>query len=173
MMSNRGFSLIELSVVLVIIAITAGAVGLGVAAHRGRSDCERLVSDLSAFDKQCRVSATQTGRPLLVTFDLGRGRIERIDDQGRPAGTAMSLPQGCRIRKLLLAEECLSDGGSVGLSYSRLGMSPSYAIRFESSGAAPRWLLVCGATGCVVQVKDEDEAKTILAMEKPSRDDAR
>ncbi len=155
-MKRPGFTLIEITAVLLIAAIAAAAVTLRIQGPLARAEMGELIGLIGRFDHLTRVYARQHDRPLLLIVDLATGELRRMDtEKSEPIGSPLQLPSNWRIARLLV-------GGSdityrdVEIRCSRLGLTPSYAILLAKDTGKRKWLLVPGLGGGVTVVGDED-----------------
>ena len=168
-MNRRGFSLIELSLVLVILAILAGAVALRLQGPMSHARMGDVAGAVEAFDHVTRTAAVEQDRPLRMLIDLGAGRLSRLDEDGRPLPVApLVLPEGFRIARVLVREHDVADGQTT-ISCSRHGLTPTHALLLEGQGQR-RWLVFAGLARDALGVDDETQAKEILEVASPRRD---
>ena len=161
-MKHRAFSLVEVALVVLILAILAGAMTLGVRGPLGRVGMRGLVDEIKTFDHLTRTYAREHDRPLRLVADLAGGRLRRTSEDGRDAfGEALKMPAGHRIAEVRLAGRRVTSG-TVALSVSARGLSPTYALRVKGPGGREQWLLVAGLTGQVTEREDEREIEQIL-----------
>lgn len=162
-MKSKGFSLIELAVVLLIVAVVAAAVTLRTEGPLRRAQMRDITGQIAEFDRLTRVYARQHDQPLRIAVDLATGRISRSDERGSQLGTSCKLPPGCKIARLIAPSEDITIG-SMAISCSRGGFTPSYAMLIENRGGQQQWLLWAGLTGELVRIDDEEEVKEIFAL---------
>ena len=152
----------ELSVVLVIAGIVAGAVALRTARPMGNARMADALGAIRDFDLTTRSVARGHDCPCNVLADLAGGRLARTDERGRASeGASLALPPRCRIERLLVGGQ-ESYGGEVAVHYSRRGLSPAYAFCLEVQDRR-QWVAVAGMTGQQVLVENEKESREILA----------
>jgi len=166
----RAFSLVELAVVLVILAIMAAAVTLR--AHGPMRQCrmEDVVDRVVQYDYLTRSQARQHGRAMHLVVDLNEGQLRRTDvKEERAFGTELTMPRDFRVGRLLVRDGDLS-AGSVSIAVGEHGWTPSYAVRLDGPGGRKQWLLFLGLTGQALRVDDERTAQDILAAGKTRRD---
>jgi prepilin-type N-terminal cleavage/methylation domain-containing protein len=164
----RAFSLIELSLVLLIIAIAAAAVTLRVQGPMGHARMRDAVDAIGQFDRTTRQAARAQDRPLWLTVDLAAGTIRRVTDSGREAdGAVLSLPDGFAMERLLVRGQETGDSARA-LTCSRSGLVPTYALLLRGGGER-RWLVVAGLTGELLEVAGEGEARELVAATGPGR----
>ncbi len=164
---RRAFTLVELTVVLLILGIAAAAVTLGLHAPLGRVKMQDATDAMLAFDRLTRAAARQQDRPLAMRLSLREGGpIERCaagDDA--PLTAPLLLPSGCRIAVVLAGDERLT-GPSAEIACSSQGYTPTYAMAIEGPGEVQQWLVLAGLTGQVTPVEDESHAKEILEAQR-------
>ncbi len=160
-MRSKGFSLIELAAVLLIVAVAAAAVTLRTEGPLRRARMRDVTGHLAEFDSLTRVYARQHDRPLRLVVDLATGRISRSDERGNRIGTSYELPSGCTIARLVVPSEDITVG-SMAISCSRGGFTPSYAMLIEDGSGRRQWLLWAGLTGELVRIDDEKEVEDIF-----------
>ena len=157
-MRRPGFSLIELTMVLVIVAIVSAAVVLNVREPLRRTGMQACLDEIATFDRLTRTLAREHDRPLRLVVDLSEGRLRRTDEAGREEqGEALRLPSGHRIAELRLAGQTI-DSGAATVSCSARGLTPTYAVRVEGPGGWRRWVLVAGLSG---QTWEPDDGKPL------------
>jgi len=168
----RGFSLVELAVVILVLAIAAGAVTLRLGGPLRAARLRDLTDEIVAFDRLSRTYAREQDQAVRLEVDLACGRFRRTDAHGRETiGREVQLPGGWRIARLLVGREDLGAGAAT-IRYSRQGLTPTYALLLEDPGGTGRWLLVAGLTGQVLEPNDEEEVRNTLAALQ-ARPDAR
>lgn len=161
-MRERGFSLVELAMVLLILAIASAAIALSVRPPLARVGLRGCLDGMAAFDRLTRTFAQEHDRPLRLVLDLAAGRLRRTGEDGREdLGEALRLPAGHRIREVRLADRAVASG-NVALSVSARGLTPSYAALVEGPGERRQWVLVAGLTGQVTETTDEGTVRGAL-----------
>ena len=156
-MKQTAFTLVELTVVLLVLAITAGAVALRVAGPMARAKVENIVGRIAQFDRTTRRHCISNDRKVRMVIDLGEGRLQLTDAGGRDLqGQTLVLPKPLKIAQVVLAEDETSSG-IVTLSCSTRGLMQSYAMLVEGAGEREQWLMFCGLTGRVVEMDGYDQ----------------
>lgn len=172
-MPRRAFSLVEVAMVLLVLALVAGAVTLRVRPILLRMDMRACLDEAAEFDRMSRAIAREHGRPVLLVFDLAEGRVRRTGEDGRERlGEPLDLPPGRRLAEVRLAGRPVRSG-CASVSISAAGLGPTYALAIEGrDGTDRRWLLMAGLTGQVVEAADGKEVDDAFAAIK-ARNDAR
>lgn len=161
-MKTSAFSLTELTVVLLIVAIVAGAVALRVQGPLGRAQVNDVVGAVASFARTTRAAAREQDRPMRLVVDLSAGTLRRTDDHGRAiGGPALTLPDGFSVHRLLLERQDVT-ASDVAIPCSRRGLMPTCGLEFRGRGQR-QWVVVAGLTGELVQVDSEQEARKIVA----------
>jgi len=159
----KAFSLVELTVVLLIVGLAAAAVALRVRGPLRQAVARDLAGQVAQFDHLTRTQARALDRPLALAVELNRGRLRRTDpESGQVLGPALELPAGCTIAALRLPGEPRATAGEVLLHYSRRGLSTTYALCLEDVARVRHWLLVAGLTGQVETEIEEREVERIV-----------
>ena len=162
-MKTKAFSLIELSVVMLILAIAAAAVSLRVRGPLQQAQMKDLLGQIVQFDYLTRTYARQHDQPVIVSVNLDAGLISRTSADGsRTVGGQLELPSRCRIGQVVLAGEAM-DRGSAVIRCSRRGLTRSYAMRIEETNGPIQWVVISGLTGDALEPKDETQVKDNLA----------
>ncbi|NQU74915.1 MAG: prepilin-type N-terminal cleavage/methylation domain-containing protein [Planctomycetes bacterium] len=158
-----GFSLIELTVVLLIIAIAAAAVTLRVQQPMRLAQMREVLERMEQFDRLTRTYAREHDKAVWVELDLSTGRLSQMDESesGRATGQAFKLPKGYTICKLKFPGQDVS-AGKAAVVYSRGGLGATYAMLLEDPQRRRRWVLCTGLGGQVLQFDDEREIRDIL-----------
>lgn len=160
-MRRTGFSLLELTVVLLIMAIVASAVVLNTRGPMHNARADEIVARIGEFDRLTRSSAQQQDIPLRLVVDIPAGTIRRvIGDDDENFTPPLTLPSHCRIDAVRIGERRLIRGSAV-IECSRQGITPSYAIHLIFDDDRSVWLLVAGLTGQFTTLENETELQDI------------
>lgn len=87
----RGFTLLELLVVLGLAALMVSVVGGGAQAYLERANYQQAVREVASQLKQARVLSLETGQPVIVSYHAPT-RSLRVG-----AATAVALPQSVDV----------------------------------------------------------------------------
>ncbi len=171
----RAFTLIELTVVLLVMSIVAAAVTLSVAGPKRLADADDAVAAAAQLDLLARRYAVRHGRAVQLVFDLDAGRLSwrpaaRGDDGDEPPpGGACRMPEGYRLGRLVLPGKTIQ-AGQTAIWCSDRGATPSYAVRVDGFGES-RWLLLAGMSGQASEIEDEKEIIETFALLAGGRHD--
>jgi len=168
----RGFTLLEMTAVLMVMALVAAAVTLSLAATQRRASAADAVEDLVRFDQLARCFARRQGRPVRLAVDLRANRLLRADAAGGQEGHETACPLGASftLGEAVLAGRRIAEGRTA-LWVSDRGYSPTYALRLDGPSLR-RWILFAGPTGQVSVLDDEKEFRETLDLVWPARRDA-
>lgn len=157
----RGFSLIELTVVLLVLAILAAIVAIKLEGPAGQARMSDVTDRIGAMDSTVRGIAETRDEPLRLVIDLDEGRLHATDGRGRDdVGSPCVLPDRFRVGAVR-TRGGERTAGTVDIPVSRLGLTPTYALRLEGPGGRKQWILVAGLSGERVEI-DETELRTII-----------
>lgn len=168
----RGFTLLEMTAVLMVMALVAAAVTLSLAATQRRAGAADAVEELIRFDLLARHYARHQGRPVRLAVDLRANRLLRAEDgqDGQDKETACPLGASFTLGEVVVAGKHI-DQGRTALWVSDRGYSPTYALRLDGPSLR-RWILFAGPTGQASVFDDEKEFLQTLDLVWPARRDA-
>jgi len=159
-----GFTLIELSAVLMIVAIASAVVAFRYHVVQRRAEADLVLAGIVDFDGRLRQVARGHDRPLLLVIDLQGNRLVRrpadeAGEEGPALQRSLALPSGCRLRRLVTPEATL-EHGSLALAVSRQGYSASYALQLRDAAGRDHWVMVAGLTGLERRWQDRHDRTT-------------
>lgn len=155
-MKREGFSLLELTMVLVIVALLAGMVALRMHGPTRQCTVAELTAQIVQTDLLAREYAVEQNRCVHLMMDLNRGSLCRMDEQERnECGRSFALPRQYRFsRGFVRGEEIAS--GTTTVAIGPGGESPTYALLLEGPDSFRRWIVFAGLTG-ESWITEEDE----------------
>ncbi len=164
---HGGFTLLEMVVVMIIIAMLATAVFVSASGWFRTARIRDGVSQLAFIDRMTRQHAAQFDRQTALEFDLKKGTIMRINDNPSDRRThRFRLPGGLRLQQIKTAAEGVTSG-QMAIPCSTQGHTPTYAVLLASPDQAQQWIVIAGLTGQVVTVDDEEDTEHLLAELAP------
>jgi len=170
---RKGFSLVEITVVLVILGLAAGTVALNYRGPLRDLGLRDLAHQVVSFDRLTRVQAREQDRSLRLVFDLGANEVRRVETDGLTERGERLVPSGdYRLEKVRVGQVESTTGCTV-VPCGRLGLTPSYAVSLRGPGGQQRWLVVSGLTGLVEELDDGKELAEIFASPPEAGNDAR
>ena len=146
-MNNKGFSLIEITMVLLIMGIAAAAVTLRIEPLLHHVTMDQVAADIVDFDRLTRAMARRHDRRLRLVLDTSAGELRRLDAAGADScGRALTLPDNYAIMKVLVRSQDVG-AGTISLSCSRRGFMPTYAVCLADPGGRRQWILLTALGG--------------------------
>lgn len=161
-MSTKGFTLLELAMTLLIMAIAAAAMALRAGGPMATAQKQDVVARVVYFDRLSRLQARESGHPMVLTVDCWRSSISRSDAEQRKLVGQLDLPDGYLIGAVRVADAD-SEAARTGIVISNEGFSRSYALLIEHPGHWRQWVLICGLTGQAVYPQDDKQIDDIFA----------
>lgn len=171
---RAAFSLIEMTLVLLVMSIVAGAVTIRMEGPLHSARMDEVIAQIADFDRLSRQYARRHDRPVLLVVDLSMGRLRRSgrgdDAYGQDLGEPLELPEGYAIERLLVRRRDVQTG-SASIAFGRHGLSATYAIRLGGPNGRRRWLCLTGLGGQAIEMTqtDENALRDILAATAPRR----
>jgi type II secretion system protein H len=167
---RRGFTLIEIAVCLVILALLAAVAVVSLHSLRYAAQLEDVVNRIGQLDRHTRDYAALYGRPSQLIIDLDKNRFtaNRAAGQTTPG---LRLPGAYELTDLWLPGRKITDG-QLAVPYSAQGRTETFALRIAGPGDTYTWLIVAGMTGQVTLQENQDVVEKIMDNLAPTRDDA-
>ncbi|MHB8974538.1 MAG: prepilin-type N-terminal cleavage/methylation domain-containing protein [Pirellulaceae bacterium] len=169
---KAGFTLLELLVVLVIMALLTALVAVRLQGPYQSARLEDALQRVAFVDSQARAHAREFSTSCQIVFQLDRGRLY---SQGPGSDSArhceFSLPGSLRIERLLTSQMELGSGTGC-IDISARGTAVTYALCLATSQGTHRWLLFAGLTGRVAYPKDEIHVQQLFELLQASGTDA-
>ncbi|MHB0998426.1 MAG: prepilin-type N-terminal cleavage/methylation domain-containing protein [Armatimonadota bacterium] len=157
-LSNRGFTILELLVVLVIMVMMTGiaaiSIGPGIREAKMRTACRMIISALT----YARSNAVSTGVISRAVFNDGKSTSVEIYEQNQKrtlstsSGKVRYLPEGIEITDISKS----SGGNEDWIEFNSLGQAESAVIKVESDSGIEKYIAVDAFTGlCRMITYDE------------------
>lgn len=162
---NKGFTLIELSVVLLIIGIAAAVVALRMDGPLRRAEMADVIGEIRRFDHLSREYAKEHDKRLLLTFDLTDGKLSRTDEDMADVGEPVVLPDGFYISRMAVGKDDVGSG-IMTIGCSEQGFTQSYALLVGHTSGRRQWLVFAGMTGNVLEPDNDKDNEEIEEIQK-------
>lgn len=168
---KAGFTLLEVLVVLVIIALVTSIVAVRLQIPLQTAQLENAIRQVAFVDSQTRAHAREVSTACQIVYQLDHGQVFAQARGGHGARRfAFSLPGPLRLKQVWCP--LLDHGtGRVQIDVSARGTSSTYAVCIEIPQSASRWLLFSGLTGQVLYPQDDADVHQILDILRASRAD--
>jgi type II secretion system protein H len=160
--NSAGFTLVEIMLVVVLIALLAGVAGALYGGTLKRMAVERSARELLLAAKYARMAAVEEQRPSLMNFDEHNGRFyvsmiaidansgQRIDTAVRnPYSRPVQMPEGVRFETIRVSSAGQSDyqsGEQKTIWFGPDGTGES-AVIIIGNGTSHATISISGATG--------------------------
>src|SRR5689334_14764707 len=132
---HRGFTLIEIMVAVLLLALLASAAALSFAKPLREARAIDAIETVSSFDESARTAARRSGRSVVLRYDLAGNTLFRDEGAGeaRAARQRLKLPYGFRVAQVRTAARRASEG-QAEIVCSGLGVTRTYAVRVDGTG---------------------------------------
>jgi prepilin-type N-terminal cleavage/methylation domain-containing protein len=166
-MRARGFTLIEMMAVIIIIALLSTAAALSFSHTLAAARAREAFGQVQSLDASARQFARRWGRTIQIVLDLSNRTLARRERNVNTFVT--SLPSGCRIDEVRMSSRRESVG-EVSIECSANGLSRTYAVHVVGP-QLDQWLVFAGLSGQVTKVNDVSQLDAIFPQ-AAARDDA-
>ncbi len=157
------FTLIELSVVVLILGLMAGMVVMSLQGHIDRARWTRSLEQLENMDRLARMAARSESTPYRLSFNRSKRKVE-LRAMGPRARTKSlrqwQLPHGIQFASF----RDRSSGNrseELRIEINPAGQSRTYAVGIKASSGPEQWLVTLGLSGQHLKL---DEADDVAAM---------
>lgn len=164
---QRGFTLLELLLVVTILAMATAAVAIRWSAVARNASAAATVTRLEAVDAHLRQFARGRRRPCVLALDRRAGRIQkRYLGEEQTASPWESLGTGVTLTEIRVAG-ATGQPSVVEIPFTRTGVSASYGLHLTGPGEKEAWLVVAGASGQFISLSMESEWDAALDVVDP------
>lgn len=159
----RGFSLIELLAVLLIIALTASMGMITLRTQRGEATLQDVLGRLVDYDRAARLHAQRSGQGIELRYATGTVEQYAEASSEHPARMPLQLPDGYTIHDLWMGADRAGDQ-PIAVEVGRNGRSRSYGFRLAGPHNQSRWISVLGLSGQVQAAENNAQSDDILSL---------
>lgn len=158
--SHPAFSLIELVVVLMLMALIASVATVSLRGYVVRGRLARAAEIVEQFDLAMRRQARRRRMPVTgIIQPVSRSLVIQATDS---SGRTFQLPRQVNVASVIVQKVSSTDQ-SRQLPVGNDGSSPSYAMKL-SVGDASRWVFVSGGSGQMVHGLPTDRINALLEL---------
>lgn len=159
---RSGFTLLELSVCLVILGLLSGTAVMSLSGVQRNVDLDTWSERFVQFDQRTRQRAQAQGQPWQLILDLQAQTIHSTptlgsaspgnSDADTQGGSTLLPPTGWTLVTVRTGDDQDEFAGSstthqAVVLYSTHGVTPTYAVQLRNQHEQVRWLLVAGVSG--------------------------
>ncbi len=186
-MARRAFTLMEMMLVLLLLALLAGSVVWSLTGQVQRTRRADAINRLAHADAMTRVAAQRVG-PCVLRIDLDEQTFRRVHDSGGREHVAhrAAVPEGYRVDRVVVGPGERRAGtlprgdtafqrtsGMVEVAYASSGRSGSYALHLTATQRDDAiWLVFAGLTGHMTAIEHDNEVDNLFALLAQGRADA-
>jgi prepilin-type N-terminal cleavage/methylation domain-containing protein len=161
---RSAFSLIELSMVVLIMGIMAGVVVVSLKGHIDRARWTRSFEQLENIDRLARMAARAESTPYRLSFDRDKRKVE-MQAIG-PLSRSQSLRQWRLPSGIQFASFRDRSSGNrseeLRIDINPAGQSRSYAIGIKASSGPEQWLVTLGLSGQHLQMDNAEDVAAVF-----------
>jgi prepilin-type N-terminal cleavage/methylation domain-containing protein len=159
-LSRRGFTLVEIVAVMIILGIMAGGTAWSLGPHLRMIRLSAMIDRIESYDRKVRMLARHQRRSVELTISVRTSmlsvRSPYVDLPPLHAGHGIRFD---RIRSMTGARSF----GEMKIGINSAGQSDSYAVRLATADDRHAWCVVLGSTGQIVRLKNEGEVNALFA----------
>lgn len=164
--TQPGFTLIEIAVVLVLMALLASVVAVSARGMVGGATGEEVIAQIASLETEARQTAEQTGQEVVFVIDQDHGLL-RLTTPKQYAGKQFSsyqLPAGYTIERTWVLRRGQQEFvGDLRLQYSRNTEALTWGVTLIEPGGTERSFMIAGLTGQLTLLETDETARNILA----------
>lgn len=159
-----GFTLIELVIVMILVALLSGLVMYSVRGHVDAAAIQRAAEQFQSLDRRLRAETRRAERAATIQF-RDKGRRISVDSETDLSSTGIdidqTLPGSVSVESLRLARV---DGSSATgrVLLNAHGQSVNYAVHLVTASGAEAWVVTLGVSGQQIRCRTEGEVDAML-----------
>lgn len=171
MRQSAGFTILELSVVLALMALMAGVVAISTNGRLRGAHQEQAIQAIQSLDHRARHQARTGSGRVTLAIDTRNGEVN-VCDQRESRETIVDSyrpPEGLEIvNAWVLLNGRRVEHTTLSIPFDTRGISPTYGFTIRGEDAegdsTTTCLLIAGVSGQVTEFDDEDEVLDILSQ---------
>ena len=159
---RRAFTLVELIVVIVIVALMSGVVVYSVRGHVDAAALEGAVQRFQSLDHRLRAETKRHERTAEIRIGRRGGELTILTGiELSRSGIKRDFSVGSRVTiESILSARRISATRSI--TFNAAGRSANYAAKFVTENDATTWLVVLGISGQQIRCQSEEEVYALL-----------
>lgn len=163
---SKAFTLVEISIVLLILAISAAAITINFAGASVSVQKKEIIAKVNEIIFLTRQHARQTRSEVLLSLDLHEGTFHQIVREDKQTFPKWNLPKGFSLNRFKSFNLDI-DKGKTSIQVSPNGLHRSFAIQFQKNDQS-FLIIVSGLTGQCIEENTEN-VKYIFEIFKQSK----
>ena len=171
---SKGFTLIEITAVVVLMALLAGAVSATFFSWHSQAQMASVIGKLKHFDRVSREYARMSGRPAKLVIRAvdnqliyTEGLVADIgifnEESQSPNLQVLNLPDGYWLERIVV-DDYEGDIGEEILAVSSKGQTPTYGLMLMNDKNEEYWLVFVGMTGQIIESEDDFKVQDIFSL---------
>lgn len=159
-----GFTLLELAVVLVLLALLAGVATMRLALPYRQARLGDVVQRIRVMDEQVRFRAARCDQAVWLVCDFDSNAIcAEVSGDERVAHLRCVLPRAIALGRVRLVGR-IHDGGRMTIPVAADGQTASYAVRLDVGQRPGPWLFFAGISGQMTVLESETDVDELFAF---------
>ncbi len=152
--TQRAFTLIEVTAVLVLVALLSTAAALSLkSAYRG-SQMSDVIARVSAMDRTARRLSISQGTAGSIIIDQAEGSL-RYKQASKTTDELLPVVLPADFEMTSVEVVGVAKHEQMVIPCSRQGRTPSYSLTLTGPGGSSRVLMVAGLTGQVLELETD------------------